>query len=543
MQAQTDQDDDMPTEIDFAKGTRGKFFTPGMTVNLPSEPMDSSAESRSTAPVVEAAAAAPSNSRPPQAPGAFLTGNAREFRNDTIGFLTKSNLALGDLFNIRLGPRRMTVACHPDLAEQVLIKGRSQWGKLTELTGRATRGLPMVLGMGLVTNSGAAWQRQRRMIQPVFHRSQIAQMAQTMTAAGERLLARWDAEIGPGGRIDLSEEMMKVTVEIISETMFGADMAHSTDFLARRMPVLLRFAFESLTNPLTPPPSWPTPRNREFRAALAELDGLIYGLIERRSLAAENGEAPRGDLLDLLLAARDSAGNGDAEESGDAAAAQRASDGHADDPASALGMSTEQLRDEVTTIFGAGHETTANALAWTFYLLSRNDEVRERLGDELKTRLNGRTPTLADLPALRYTRAVLDEALRLYPPAPLLVRVALGPTTLGGCSFERGDRVLVAVHRIHRHPDFWTDPDRFDPGRFLAAATSAESRHRCAYLPFGAGQRVCIGNHFALMEGQLLLAQIAQRHELRLASDAVVVPEVAVTMRPKFGMAMTLAPH
>jgi cytochrome P450 len=301
------------------------------------------------------------------------------------------------------------------------------------------------------------------------------------------------------------------------------------------MPVLLRYAFESLTNPLTPPPSWPTPRNREFRAALAELDGLIYGLIERRSRAAENGESLRGDLLDLLLAARDSAGNGDADDGN-----ERPVD--SSDPASALGMSTGQLRDEVTTIFGAGHETTANALAWTFYLLSRNDEVRERLGAELKTRLGGRTPTLADLPALPYTRAVLDEALRLYPPAPLLVRVALGPTTLGGCSFQRGDRVLVAVHRVHRHPDFWPDPDRFDPDRFLAGALGDESRHRCAYLPFGAGQRVCIGNHFALMEGQFLLAQIAQRHDLRLASDAVVVPEVAVTMRPRFGMAMTLAP-
>jgi cytochrome P450 len=374
------------------------------------------------------------------------------------------------------------------------------------------------------------------------------------------MLARWDSGVGDGGALDLSEEMMKVTVDIISTTMFGTDMGHSVDFLSRRMPVLLRYAFESLTNPLTPPPSWPTPRNRQFHAALAELDGLVYELIDRRVAMARRGEPARGDLLDLLLAARDRGGSegtgndGDDGNTDDRAAVQAASASAKgigisvngpvsaqeaiDSPGAApdTGMSTAQLRDEVTTIFGAGHETTANALTWAFYLLSQQDDARQRLHDEIDTRLQRRTPTLADLPNLPYTRAVLDEALRLYPPGPLLARVALATTLLDGHRFERGDRLLLAVHRLHRHPDFWPDADKFDPGRFLHDA--GVPRHRCAYIPFGAGPRVCIGNHFALMEGQLLLVQIAQKFELTLQPGAVVVPEVAVTMRPRNGMGM-----
>jgi cytochrome P450 len=524
-----------------------------------------------------APALAPSPARPSDIPGAaktppkdthartaplsrghWLTGHARAFRDEPIAFLTRSQQQFGDLFRIRLGPRVIAVACHPDHAQQVLIKDRANWGKLTELTGRFDRGLPLVLRRGLVTNFGEAWQRQRRMIQPVFHRTQVEQMAQTMTEAGARMLARWESEIDDGGALDLSEEMMKVTVDIISTTMFGTDMGHSIDFLSRRMPVLLRYAFESLTNPLTPPPSWPTPRNREFHAAMAELDGLVYELIARRVAMAGRGEAARGDLLDLLLAARDRGGDdgtGNDGGEGDTDCSATAQPGSANcvgvngalsaqesvapsGTALGTGMSTAQLRDEVTTIFGAGHETTANALTWAFCLLSQHDDARQRLHDEIDTQLQGRTPTLADLPSLPYTRAVLDEALRLYPPGPLLPRVALATTLLDGHRFARGDRILLAAHRLHRHPEFWPDADRFDPGRFLQDA--GVPRHRCAYIPFGAGPRVCIGNHFALMEGQLLLAQIAQKFELTLQPGAVVVPEVAVTMRPRYGMGMRL---
>ncbi|QDQ28062.1 cytochrome P450 [Chitinimonas arctica] len=450
--------------------------------------------------------------RAPKPAGQLLLGHLKPYRADMLGFLSRSRAELGDIFRIRLGLRHLHVLGHPDMAEQVLIKDKARFGKLAELAELGSKreiGLGLVLGKGLVTNYGESWRRQRQMIQPMFHKAQIAAMADAMTAAGDRLLAHWRTSYQPGQTVDVAQEMMRVTVDVVSQTMFGADLVDKACFVGDRFPLLLRYAFSSISNPFSPPPSWPTARNRAFHKAMQELDELLYGLIDQR---LQRGE-PRGDLLDMLLVARDHE--------------------------SETGMSVRQLRDEVATIFGAGHETTANALTWTWYLLSRHPEAKRKLKEELASVLGGRTPTFADLPRLVYTRAVFEESMRLFSPAPALPRAVLQDTTVAGYGLRRGELVMVVSDLLHHHPAFWREPARFDPERFLPGAVPLQA-HRCAYLPFGAGPRVCIGNHFALMEGQLLLAQIAQRYDLQLVSGHPVEREVAVTMRPRYGMPMKL---
>ncbi|PHV11815.1 cytochrome P450 [Chitinimonas sp. BJB300] len=445
----------------------------------------------------------------PTPAGHFLFGHLKPYRADMLGFLARSRAELGDIFRIRLASRSIHILAHPDMAEQLLIKEREHFGKLSELGEKREIGLSLVLGKGLVTNYGESWQRQRQMMQPMFHKVQIATMADAMTEAGSRLLRRWQQVFQPGQVVDISQEMMRVTIDVIGQTMFGADLLDKTDFVGERFPLLLRYAFSSLNNPLLLPSGWPTARNRAFNRSMKELDVLLYDLINKR---LESG-TPRGDLIDMLLAARD--------------------------PDSKESMSIQQLRDEIATIFGAGHETTANGLTWTWYLLSQHPEVRAKLREELETVLGGRTPDYADLPQLVYTRAVFEESMRLFAPAPVLPRAVLKDTSVAGYSLRRGEVAMVVSDLLHRHPAFWREPDRFDPERFLPGETQLQ-HHRCAYLPFGGGPRVCIGNHFAMMEGQLLLAQIAQRYDLQLLPDHPVEREVAVTMRPRHGMLMTL---
>jgi cytochrome P450 len=255
------------------------------------------------------------------------------------------------------------------------------------------------------------------------------------------------------------------------------------------------------------PPTWPTPGNRRGMRAVARLDKIIYGLIEERRRSAES----RNDFLSMLLAARDEAGQP---------------------------MSDQQVRDEAMTIFLAGHETTANALTWTFYLLAKNPEARARLERELDAHLGGRTPTLADLPKLPYAMMVFKEAMRLYPPAYVIARRALRDVEIAGRRIPRGQIALINIIGMHRSPEFFPDPERFDPERFSPEGERAQTKG--AFLPFGAGARVCIGNHFALMEGQLALATLAQRVRFDLAAAAPAVEvEPLVTLRPRGGMPMT----
>jgi cytochrome P450 len=434
-----------------------------------------------------------------------LFGHAAVFKKNPLQTIASWWRGYGDALRFRLGPKTLHLFSHPDLADEILIQQSDRFVKVYDP--RKPVGLALVLGNGLVTSSGEVWKRHRRIIQPVFHRSRMAAMADRMAQAGEQRIAGWANHVGES--VDIAAEMMLLALEVISQTMFTTSVAQHTDQISRALRVSLKYAFDSFHNPLHPPRWLPTARNREFRQVMAFMDGLMYGLIAERR---RNG-ASHGDLLDLLLQAQD-------EETGS-------------------GLSDQELRDEALTIFAAGHETTANALAWTWYLLATHPEAKARFHGEVDRVLQGRTPSADDLPRLPYTRALFEESLRLYPPAPAIQRKALTSTTIGGLTLPADAVVLIGVYNLHRHPAFWRDPDRFLPERWLDDERPAA---RCAYLPFGAGPRACVGTHFASVEGPLLLALIGRHYDLQLAQDRVE-PELMVTLRPKGGIRMTIQPR
>jgi cytochrome P450 len=340
-------------------------------------------------------------------------------------------------------------------------------------------------------------------------------MVDEMVAVGQKMLSRWEELYEPEDVINIHEEMMRVTLDVINRTMFGADVTREAGRVGVAMTVLTRYAFAQAGNPFSVPPWLPTRRNKEFHRALETIDSVVFGLIRARQAERDSGEQPRDDLLDMLLDAEDA-------ETGER-------------------MSDQEVLDEVKTVFAAGHETTANALTWTWLLLSQHPEVGEKLKAELDAVLGDHPPTSANMPNLYYTKQVFDEALRLYPPVPALVRRAIRPTTLDSYEIPATSRVLISIYNLHRHPEFWEDPTRFKPQRFLTERRA--SHHDLAYIPFGAGQHKCIGNNFALMEGPLLLAMIAQRYELDLVAERPTEREVAITMRPKEGLYMRLRPR
>src|SRR5215211_5261785 len=454
--------------------------------------------------------------RAPGPRGRLLVGSLRDFRGDRlIDTMEQARAEYGDVVRFRIGPRTVHVVSHPDLTQEVLVKQKETFFKIQEGTNRKV-GLGLVLGEGLLTNHDQdSWFIKRRMLQPVFHRRRVATMADEMVAAGQKMLSRWEELYTPEDIVDGHEEMMRVTLDVINRTMFRADVTREAGRVGTAMTVLTRYAFAQAGNPFSVPLWVPTRRNREFYQALQTIDSVVLGLIRARQAARERGEQPRGDLLDMLLDAEDA-------ETGER-------------------MTDQQVLDEVKTVFAAGHETTANALTWTWLLLCEHPEASEKLKAELDVVLGGRPPTSADLPNLPYTRQVFEEALRLYPPVPALVRRVVRPTTLGNYEIRAASRILISIYNIHRHPEFWPRPTRFEPERFSPERKA--SQHDLAYIPFGAGQHKCIGNDFALIEGTLLLAMVAQRYEFVLVAGRPVEREVAVTMRPREGLYVRLRPR
>lgn len=440
----------------------------------------------------------------PEARGEILLGNLREFRHDFLGTLTKGFTEHGDVVRYRLGSRVAHAVAHPEFAHEVLV-GRSR----EFLKPKRNMGLGVILGSGLVSNDNyESWLSQRRMMQPMFHRQRIAALANDMTAAGDNLLSRWKELASIGRPINMTEEMMRVTLEIITRTMFSEDLSGEASKVGVATRVASHFVTNRLQNPLSLPLAVPTPANRAFLRSNRLLDEIIYGIIRRRRSSGEK----RGDLLDMLFEARD-------EETGE-------------------GMSETQIRDEALTIIAAGHETTANALTWTWYLLAQHPQIMRRLQQEVETVLSGRTPTFEDVLKLKYVAQVFNESLRLYPPAPMIPRRVDEETHLGSYHLPKDSLIFISVYHIHRHPDFWVEPETFYPDRWLPE--HGKRGHQLSFMPFGAGQRLCIGNHMALMEGALLLAQLAQQYEPRLALPGLALPEVGVTMTPKNGLPMLI---
>ena len=419
------------------------------------------------------------------------------FYRDPLKSLTGMAAEYGDVARFRWGPRYEYLLNHPELVEQVLVTDQRSFMK-----GQALQETKRVLGQGLLTSEGAFHLQQRRLMQPLFHRRRIVEYGDAMVECAERLLLRWR----DGETRDVHEEMTRLTLDVVARTLFASEVgAEATEIGAA-----LGDAMESLQRFMLPfygaLEHLPLPTVRRLHAARRRLDATIYRLI------AERRADPGGrDLLSLLLETRDEGGRP---------------------------MTDEQVHDEAMTIFLAGHETTAVALTWTWMLLARHPEVERRLHGELDEELDGRAPAVADLPRLEYTRRVLKESMRLYPPAWLIGRRALADVELGGYVVPAGSVVLLSPWVTHRDSRFFEEPLRFDPERWTTQAEAA--RPPFSYFPFGGGVRRCIGEPFALMEAKLLLAAIARRWRLRLAPGMRVETLPRITLRPRHGMPMRI---
>ncbi|MCA1566688.1 MAG: cytochrome P450 [Acidobacteria bacterium] len=423
------------------------------------------------------------------------------FRRDPLKFLTRIAREHGDIVRFRMGPQHVFLLSHPDLIRDALVTRGEHFHK-----GRALQRSKRLLGEGLLTSEGEYHRRQRRLAQPAFHRKRVESYGEVMVEYAARNSARWR----DGEALDIAHEMMRLTLSIVGKTLFDSDVESEADEIGGALTEMMEL-FQMLLLPYSEYlERLPLPANRRFARSRAKLDAVIYGIInERRASGAD-----RGDLLSMLLLAQD-------EE--DATG----------------GMSDEQLRDEALTIFLAGHETTANALAWTWYLLAQNPEAEAKLHAELDAVLEGgRLPRVEDLPRLRYAEMVLAESMRLYPPAWVVGRLAVKDYAVGDCVVEPGTLVLISQYVMHRDPRFFPAPARFDPERWTAEAK--EARPQYSYFPFGGGARRCIGEGFAWMEGTLLVAAIARRWRMRLVPGHPVVPLPRMTLRPKHGIRMTM---
>jgi cytochrome P450 len=390
---------------------------------------------------------------------------------------------------------------HPDHVQRVLQARHTNYKK--DMMYERMR--PLV-GDGLLTSDGDFWRRQRRLAQPAFHKQRLTGFARTMSDATADLLDEWAPLARSGAPFDAAAAMMKVTLRIVGRALCSVDLGGEAEAVGRALTVALEVTNERFQQ-LFMLECLPTAQNRRFKRAVTTLDGVVNEIIEARRESGEDA----GDLLSMLMAARD-------EETGEA-------------------MDDRQLRDEVMTMLLAGHETTANLLAWTWYLLSKNPAVARRLEEEVDRVLAGRVPTVEDLPRLDYARMVVDEVLRLYPPAWLISREAIEEDEIGGFHIPKGSIVMLSPYVTHRHPAFWENPEGFDPERHTAERVKA--RHRYAFFPFAGGPRQCIGNAFALMEAQIILAMVIQRYRLHLVPGHEVAPDPSVTLRPHPGVIVT----
>lgn len=440
---------------------------------------------------------------PPHGPMPLL-GFFRTLRDNMIATFADEAYER-DIVERRMFGRRRFLVNEPAAIKHVLLDNAANYRK-TEITRRI---LEPGLGKGLITSEGETWRRHRRTMSPAFDHRSIASYAPIMAAAAQELLAEWDAR-ADGACVDVATAMMKVTLNIISRTMFSSD---SDQILAIMERSAGRYQAKMRPNVLDflNVPAWMAGLSRFGVAGrtLGEFDAQIERLIKSRSDDPESG--PK-DLLARLIAARD-------EQSGG-------------------GMTAREVRDHVITIFMAGHETTAMAMTWTFYLLSQHAAVEAKLHAELAAVLGGRAPGFEDLDGLRYTRMVIEESMRLYPPVHTIAREALADDALAGRPVPKGSMILIAPWVLHRHARLWPNPGWFDPERFSPEKSAA--RARFSYLPFGGGRRVCIGAAFAMAEATILLATLAQRYRLRLEPGHPVEPQGLITLRARHGMKMVL---
>jgi cytochrome P450 len=429
----------------------------------------------------------------------------RVLRDGPHEFLRELTRRYGHAVRYPLGPVRFYLFAHPDAVQHVLVTNHRGYGKDTF----QYRLLSEITSDGLLTMDGPAWLSRRRLAQPSFHRIRIAEFAPVFTLYAEALADRWHGAVRSGEPVDVAGDMMHVALQAVVKTLFGVEIGDRASALWQAtLDVLHHVMFRARTLGIVP--LWlPLARNRRFRRSLAVLDDAINGTIRDRRRAGTTSPRP-DDLLQRLM---------------------DAGDGHAESA-----LTDRQLRNEMITLLIAGHETVASALTWTWHLLAAAPDADAALEDELHGVLGERLPTADDLPRLAYTRAVFDEAMRLYPPAWLITRRALANDVVEGVPVPRDALVVLSPYVTQRHLDFWDEPGAFRPERFLGP--TAEERHRYAYFPFGGGPHLCIGNHFALVEATLMIATIARRYRLEAVPGRRVEVDPGVTLQPSGGLPM-----
>lgn len=447
--------------------------------------------------------------RPSGPKGHFLLGSINQFSEDQPAFLLESVKKYGDLVYVRLAHMHTYLVAQPDLIREVLVTQSDKFEKAPldkQILGK-------FLGNGLLISDGAFHKRQRRLAQPAFHSKRIQNYAEVMVDYANRIMAGWQNK----AIVNVVDEMMHLTMLIVSKTLFDADAITGSGDTAETISSAMD-DFQAVSNRDYQRgfslPSWiPTADNRLRNQAATKFNQVMEQIIAERRQTAVNGQiTDTGDLLSMLMLSVDEDGEF---------------------------MDDAQLRNEVATLFAAGHETTSNALSWTWYLLAQHPEVEANLHAELDNVLAGRQPTLADLPTLPYSLQIIKESMRLYPPAWILNgRLALEDVEIGGYTIPKGSTIFVSPYVMHHLPQYFDEPEAFKPERFTPEFEKSLPKY--AYMPFGGGARVCIGNAFAMMEAQLILATIAQRFRLELATDKPVQYKAQITLTPEDGIQMRL---
>lgn len=420
----------------------------------------------------------------------FFSGAVRELVRAPHRFFLQLTRDFGDIVQYRAAPEPAYLINHPDFVKHVLVSNGRNYTKETHLNKHM---LQAVTGQGLLTSENPLWRKQRRLMQPFFHRHYLGGFADLMVEATRETLARVEIHAASREPIDIASEMMNLTLNIVSRALFGYDTDRQAERIGEAVSTLIEIG---------------KPNRRGFQEMVQVLDEIVFGIIAQRR---RRPHVEQRDLLDMLLQVR-------YEDTGE-------------------GMEDQQVRDEVMSLLIAGHETTANTLSWLWYLLAQHPEIVARVEAELDAVLNGRFPTITDFPNLTYCDKVIKESMRLYPSAWSISRYALADDEIGGYHIPAGAIVALSPYTLHRHPEFWPDPEKFDPERFTPEQEAA--RHRFAYLPFGAGARKCIGDQFALMESIIILPMVLQKFRLRLVPDHPVEEHALVTLRPRHGILMT----
>ena len=446
---------------------------------------------------------------PPHPRANPVLGSALDLRKSQIRTYERVMREHGDVVKLVVGPPgvRFDLYCvfHPDGVKAVLAGSREGYSK----GNRFYRQIAQSFGWGLLTSEGELWRRQRRLVQPLFTRRQIAAYAELMAEEAAAVAGRWDRATRNGWSVDANAEMVGLALRVVGRAIFGDDVARAGAVLDSAFPVLNRHTFRRAMSPLAAPASWPTPDNRRAARARRALYEVVDELIAHRQRAGADGE----DLLSRLLLARD--------------------------PDTGEAMDLQQVRDEALIFLLAGHETTSTALTFTLHLLGRHPSEQQLVLDELDTVLDGRPPTLDDAPALERTAMAIKEAMRLYPPAYALGRLSVTENEVGGYSIPAGAYVVVSQFATHRHPQFWDDAEAFDPARFTPEREGA--RHSHAYFPFGGGPRACIGSHFAMLEATMAVALLLQRFRISSDQEDVPLDTEGITLRPKGAVPIQLA--